>query len=171
MSRKLSINQFHFTDQQIEIFRDIFSQYDKDGDGTLATKYVGTIMRSFGQSPTEEELNYIICKVDADRSGFMDFSEFVAMMANHMNHEMETKDEICSAFKEFDVKGTGTIPVEDLRYVLTSMGEALTEDEVDELIRQADQNKDGEINYEEFVSKMMSIDTKQETQEDLENSI
>ena len=171
MSRKLSINQFHFTDQQIEIFRDIFSQYDKDGDGTLATKYVGTIMRSFGQSPTEEELNYIICKVDADRSGFMDFSEFVAMMANHMNHEMETKDEICSAFKEFDVKGTGTIPVEELRYILTSMGEALTEDEVDELIRQADQNKDGKINYEEFVSKMMSIDTKQETQEDLENSI
>ena len=169
MSRKLSINQFHFSDEEVEIFKDIFSQYDKDGDGTLATKYVGTIMRSFGQSPTEEELNYIICKVDSDRSGFMDFPEFVAMMANHMNHETETKDEICSAFKEFDVKGTGCIPVEDLRYILTSMGEALTEDEVDELIRQADQNKDGKIKYEEFVFKMMSIETNDEKQEDIEN--
>ena len=91
-------------------------------------------------------------------------------MRTDEKHEMETKDEICSAFKEFDVKGTGTIPVEDLRYILTSMGEALTEDEVDELIKQADQNKDGKINYEEFVSKMMSIDTNQDTQEEFENA-
>ena len=45
------------------------------------------------------------------------------------------------------------------------MGEALTEDEVDELIRQADQNKEGKIKYEEFVSNMMSIETNDEKQD------
>ena len=155
MSRKVSVNQYHFDEEQIETFKDIFSQFDKDGDGTLATKYVGTIMRSLGQSPTEEELHYIICKVDADRSGFMDFSEFVAMMANHMKEEIDTKEDICKAFKEFDHKGNGTIPIQELKLILTSMGEALTEDEVEEFIKQADQNKDGKIHYEDFVNKMM----------------
>ena len=165
MSRKVSVNQYHFDEEQIETFKDIFSQFDKDGDGTLATKYVGTIMRSLGQSPTEEELHYIICKVDADRSGFMDFSEFVAMMANHMKEEIDTKEDICKAFKEFDHKGNGTIPVQELKLILTSMGEALSEDEVDELIKQADHNKDGKIHYEEFVNKMMTIENKSENLE------
>ena len=168
MSRKLSVNQYHFDEEQIETFKDIFSQFDRDGDGTLATKYVGTIMRSLGQSPTEEELHYIICKVDADRSGFMDFSEFVAMMANHMKEETDTKEDICKAFKEFDDKGNGTIPIQDLKLILTSMGEALSEDEVDELIKQADQNKDGKIHYEEFVNKMMAIENKSENLETTE---
>lgn len=177
MSRKTSVNlskktppviQHHFDEQQIETFKDIFSRFDKDGDGTLATKYVGTIMRSLGQSPTEEELHYIICKVDEDRSGYMDFSEFVGMMANHMKDEMDTKEDICKAFKVFDEKGTGTIPIAELRYVLTNMGEALTEEEVDEMIKQADINKDGKVHYVEFVEKMMSIESKTENVEDVD---
>ena len=87
--RVSSFNQYHFNDEQIATFKDIFSEFDIDGDGTLATKYVGTIMRTLGQSPTEAELHYIVCQVDADRSGFMDFPEFVTMMANHMKEEIE----------------------------------------------------------------------------------
>ena len=173
MSRKLSVsrrpsfNAYHFSEHQIDTLKDIFSQFDRDGDGTLATKYVGTIMRSLGQSPTEAELHYIICKVDADRSGFMDFSEFVGMMANHMKDEIDTKEEICKAFKAFDNKGNGTIPVEELRYILTNLGEALTEEEVEELIKQADHNKDGTVHYEEFVTKMMSVENKSEKSDEL----
>ena len=169
MTRRVSsFNQYHFTDEQIETFRDIFSQFDRDGDGTLATKYVGTIMRSLGQSPTEAELQYIICKVDADGSGFMDFSEFITMMANHMKEEIDSKEDICTAFKAFDDKGSGTIPVEELRYVLTKLGDALTEEEVDELIKRADINRDGNVRYEEFVTKMMSVENKNEKDEELE---
>ena len=168
LSRRVSFNTYHFSDHQIETFKDIFSQFDRDGDGTLATKYVGTIMRSLGQSPTEAELHYIICKVDADRSGQMDFSEFVTMMANHMKEEIDTKEEICRAFKAFDNKGHGTIPIEELRYILTNLGEALTEEEVDELIKQADHNKDGKVHYEEFVTKMMSIENKSEKADDVD---
>ena len=82
------------------------------------------------------------------------------MMANHIKEETDTKEEICKAFKVFDEKGCGSIPVEDLRCVLTTLGEALTEEEMDELLKKADLNKDGKVRYEEFVSKMMTTDTK-----------
>ncbi len=47
-------------------FREAFSLFDKDGDGTISSKELGTVMRSLGQNPTETELNDMINEVDAD---------------------------------------------------------------------------------------------------------
>ena len=149
-------DQHRFNDQQIQHFKEIFSELDKDGDGTLDTKYVGTIMRSLGQSPTESELRNIIGEVDADKSGCMDFSEFLGMMADHMKEETDTTEDICTAFSAFDDSGKGVISVEKLKHVLTSLGDALTEEELEELIKSADSDSSGLVLYEDFVTKMMA---------------
>ena len=47
-------------------FKDAFKMFDKDGDGTITTKELGTVMRSLGQNPTEAELSDMIKEVDAD---------------------------------------------------------------------------------------------------------
>ena len=47
-------------------FREAFSLFDKDGDGTISGKELGTVMRSLGQNPTEVELQDMINEVDAD---------------------------------------------------------------------------------------------------------
>ena len=44
------------TEEQIEEFKEAFSLFDKDGDGTITTKELQTVMRSLGQNPTEAEL-------------------------------------------------------------------------------------------------------------------
>ena len=51
------------TDRRIERSSPLF---DKDGDGTITTKELGTVMRSLGQNPTEAELQDMINEVDAD---------------------------------------------------------------------------------------------------------
>ena len=155
-SRRDTINAHQFNEHQVALFKEIFAEFDKDGDGTLDTKYVGIIMRSMGHSPTATELQDIILEIDQDGSGSMDFSEFLTMMANHIMDEMDTKEEICAAFKEFDKTGKGYVDVEDLRNVLTSLGDSLTADEVEEMIKTADIENSGRINYEDFVTKMMS---------------
>lgn len=55
-------------------------------------------------------------------------------------------------YRVFDRDGNGYISVEELRYVVTSFGERLTDEEAEELIAMFDKNKDGRLEYEEFVT-------------------
>ena len=59
------------------------------------------------------------------------------------------------AFNVFDRDGNGLISAAELRHTMTSLGEQLTDAEVDDMIREADISGDGHINYEEFVAMMM----------------
>jgi len=132
-----------------------FSLFDKDGDGTITTKELGTVMRSLGQNPTEAELLDMINEVDADGNGTIDFPEFLSLMARKMK-DTDTEEELIEAFKVFDRDGNGFISAAELRHVMTNLGEKLTDEEVDEMIREADVDGDGQINYEEFVRMMMA---------------
>jgi calmodulin len=117
---------------------------DKDGDGQITTKELGTVMRSLGQNPSESELQDMINEVDADNNGTIDFPEFLTMMARKMK-DTDSEEEIREAFKVFDRDNNGFISAAELRHVMTSIGEKLTDDEVDEMIREADQDGDGRI--------------------------
>ena len=76
-------------------------------------------------------------------------------MARKMK-DTDSEEELHEAFKVFDKDGNGTISAAQLRHVMTNLGEKLTDEEVDEMIREADVDGDGEVNYEEFVKMMMA---------------
>jgi len=141
-------------EDQIAEFREAFSLFDKDGDGTITTTELGTVMKSLGQQPSEDELHDMINEVDADGSGTIDFKEFLEMMTKHMK-ESDCEQELREAFKVFDKDGNGKISSEELKTVMTNLGEKLSDEEINEMIREADDDGDGEVDYEEFV-KMMS---------------
>ena len=50
----------------VEEFREAFSLFDKNGDGTISSTELGTVMRSLGQNPTENELQDMINEIDVD---------------------------------------------------------------------------------------------------------
>ncbi|CAM9531984.1 unnamed protein product [Heterosigma akashiwo] len=149
----MAINQL--TEEQIAEFKEAFSLFDKDGDGTITTKELGTVMLSLGQNPTEAELADMINEVDADGTGTIDFPEFLTIMARKMK-DTDSKQEIIEAFKVYDKDGNGFISAAELRPIMTILGEKLTDEEVDGMIREADIDGDGQINYEVFVKIMMS---------------
>ena len=65
--------------------------------------------------------------------------------------DTDSEEDIREAFKVFDKDGNGYISTAELRHVMAGLGEKLTDDEVDEMIREADVDGDGQLNYQEFV--------------------
>ncbi|KAK2104110.1 hypothetical protein P7K49_017966 [Saguinus oedipus] len=141
------------TEEQITELKEAFSFFDKDGDGTITTKELGTMMRSLGQNPTEAELQDMFNEVDTDGNGTIDFPEFLTMMARKTK-ETDSEEEIREAFQVFDKDGNGYTSTAELHHVMTNLGEKLTNEEVDEMIREADIDGDSQVNYEEFVQMM-----------------
>uniref|UniRef100_A0A8B9IX31 EF-hand domain-containing protein n=1 Tax=Amazona collaria TaxID=241587 RepID=A0A8B9IX31_9PSIT len=85
------------SEEQIAEFKEAFSLFDRDGDGCITTKELGTVMRSLGQNPTEAELQDMVGEVDADGSGTIDFPEFLSLMARKMR-DTDSEEEIREAF-------------------------------------------------------------------------
>ena len=108
-------------------------------------------MRSLGQNPTEAELQDMINEVDAD--GTIDFHEFLTMMARKMK-DTDSEEEIREAFRVFEKDGNGFISAAELHHIMINLGEKLPDVEVDEMLREADIDGDGQVNYEEFVTMM-----------------
>ncbi|EEA21352.1 calmodulin, putative [Talaromyces marneffei ATCC 18224] len=110
-------------------------------------------MRSLGQNPTESELQDIVNELDVDRTGTIDFDEFLTMMV-HKGKATDEEAELRAAFEVFDQDGSGTISADEMRRVMKSIGEDLTDAEIEEMIKEADTDGDGTIDYQEFVHLM-----------------
>ena len=137
-----------FTKEQIAEFKDGFILFDKDNNGSITSKELGVVMRSVGENPTEEELQEMIDEVDANGNGTIEFPEFLTMMKAK---DTDREKEIQEAFRFFDKDGNGFISAAELGQVVASLGEKITEEEVDKMIQEADTDGDGQVNYEEFV--------------------
>ena len=66
--------------------------------------------------------------------------------------------EFMEAFKTFDREGQGFISAAEVRHVLSSLGERLTDEEVDKIFKFTETREDleGNIKYEEFIKKVMA---------------
>lgn len=95
-----------------------------DGDGTITTRELGTIMRSLGQNPTEADLQDLISQADSDGNGLIDFPEFLSIMARKMR-DTDSEEEIKEAFRVFDKDNNGFISAAELRHVMTNLGKLL----------------------------------------------
>ena len=142
-------------EEQIAAFKKAFSLFDKDDDGRITTKELQTVKMSLGEYHTDVELQDMIDEFDTDGNGTIDFNEFLKMM-ERKTKDIDIEQEIHDTFQAFDKDGNGFISAAELRHIMTTLGEKLTDEEVDELIKEADMDCDGQVNYEEFVIMMTS---------------
>ena len=145
----------YITDQQRKDFQDIFDQFDKDKDGKISAKELETAMVSMGQNPTNEEIKEMMEEADLNKDGKIDFEEFLSLMTRN-SPETQTEDEVINAFRVFDKEGNGLISSAELKHIMMTIGDKMTEEEADEMVNEADIDEDGMINYEEFVRMMMA---------------
>ena len=141
------------TEEQKQEVKEAFDLFDTDGSGSIDAKELKVAMRALGFEPKKEEVRRMIAEVDKDGSGTIEFPEFLDMMATKMA-ERDPREEILKAFRLFDDDETGKISFKNLKRVARELGENMTDEELMEMIEEADRDGDGEINEEEFLRIM-----------------
>tara|TARA_B100000795_G_scaffold266938_1_gene250925 strand:- start:761 stop:1492 length:732 start_codon:yes stop_codon:yes gene_type:complete len=146
---------------QKEEIKECFAMFDRDNDGYIELKEVGVLMMSLGMSPTREELQSVMKKIRPSKKGHVSLPEFLEI-AKSDSRKVSSGDEILEGFKIYDQmmsrdRNTGKISVKELRQVMTTFGEKLNGDEVDGMVKFADDcTFNGDIDYTRFVDKMMN---------------
>ena len=123
--------------------------FDVDSSGSIDYRELKAAMKALGVVVDKVELKKMITDVDADGSGSVEFPEFLQMMTAKMG-ERDSREEILKAFRLFDDDETGKISFKNLKRVAKELGENMTDDELMEMIEEADRDGDNEINEEEF---------------------
>lgn len=145
-------------DDAIKELRDLFTSLDKDGNGQLTLAEMKEGMEKSGLANQVPDLKAIIDDVDADGSGVVDYTEWIASTLNMKQYFQE--DVLWAAFKVFDRDGNGRISKDELAsFVMADegvkevvgMNKGVT---LDEILTQVDANGDGEIDFDEFVAMM-----------------
>ncbi|CAG8960995.1 hypothetical protein HYFRA_00002534 [Hymenoscyphus fraxineus] len=133
-------------------YKEAFALFDKRGNQRVALDSLGDLLRACGQNPTLSEIRDLEKNVGSD----FDFETFSKILNRPGGfREPGEPEEYCRGFQVFDKDMTGFIGVGQLRYILTNLGEKMSDEEVDELLKAVDTSS-GEINYTDLVRTILA---------------
>ncbi|CAL0327038.1 unnamed protein product [Lupinus luteus] len=138
-------------------FKDVFEHLDVDKDGKISSKELVDYFASVGESMNHRVAKSVVNEFDSDGDEFLDFEDFVKLMKEENNDELENI--LRSAFEMFEVeKGSGCITPKGLQQMLKQLGDVKSHDECAAMIRAFDLDGNGFLDFHEF-QHMMSLAT------------
>ncbi|XP_034934417.1 probable calcium-binding protein CML13 isoform X2 [Chelonus insularis] len=161
---------------QMKEFEEAFNLFDKDRDGSITKEELGRVMRGLGQFARTEELRTMLEEIDTDGDGNVSLVEFVKIVSNigsanaaqqtDLTQEEQEEQELRDAFRVFDKHNRGYITASDLRAVLQCLGEDLSEEEIEDMIKEVDEDGDGRIDFCEFARSLVNPGTDDDEDEE-----
>lgn len=138
-----------------KISKDIFTLFDKQAKGTIGKQQVGDYLRAIGYNPTNALVEEIVANSGEELS-LSDLEKLVGENEEKLEQTTEGKvEDFVKAFQVFDKDNTGKVSPGDIRYLLTGLGERLSDEEVDELMKGVEVDSDGMIDYRKFVEDVL----------------
>lgn len=141
----------------------IFNKFDKNGDGKISSSEVIDSLGELGTTISTEEVRCMMQEFDKDGDGYIDLDEFVDFIqrggtdcdADGKTQSGDGNKELKDAFDLYDIDKNGLISANELHKVMRMLGLKCTLGDCTKMIRQVDQDGDGNVNFEEF-KKMMT---------------
>ena len=140
-------------DQMVAEYKAAFDIVDKDLDGLINASELDDIFKRLEQKYNQIEIEEMINEIDIDSNKAIDFKEFLALMTKKIK-DYEIEDELLETFKVFDKDGNGYISLDELKDIITRLDENISDLEVQEMLKEADDDNDGKLSFEEFVKVM-----------------
>ncbi|KAK4472038.1 hypothetical protein MN116_004624 [Schistosoma mekongi] len=141
------------TEETISEYKAQFDALDKDKKGKVPIPDITILIRKVGLTPSNLEIEELIADVDKEKTALIEgitFEQFCEIASRKYN-DTYTESDIIEAFRTFDVENNGFLPASELRRALCTVGENLTEVEMEAMLDKAKVDSDGNVRYEEFV--------------------
>lgn len=143
-------------DPEAEDLREQWGLFDKQGDGKVECGELGNILRAFNLNPTQAEVKKTVSEIDPTGEKRISFEEFLPLY--HTFSKKKTGgsfEHFAEAFRIFDRESNGMVSMAEIRHLLTSLGEKMSNSEV-EILTAGREDSNGMVNYEEFVRNVMN---------------
>ncbi|KAL5018744.1 hypothetical protein ScPMuIL_004466 [Solemya velum] len=150
MSTDFKVSEKRFNDAH-----QTFNLFDKKGNGEVATKELGAMFKSLALSVDGEKMKDWADEADEDATGYIKWENFKEIFERKLKED-EDERELREAFRVLDKGNKGVIDVADLKWILQSLGDDLTEEEIEDMIIETDTDGSGTVDYEEFKNLMTS---------------
>eukprot|EP01130_Rhizamoeba_saxonica_P004333 TRINITY_DN1771_c0_g1_i3.p1 TRINITY_DN1771_c0_g1~~TRINITY_DN1771_c0_g1_i3.p1 ORF type:complete len:161 (+),score=52.91 TRINITY_DN1771_c0_g1_i3:16-498(+) len=149
-------------DPEEQLFEEVvkaFSLYDRTGDGFIPAQEIHHVLRAVGGNPTQKEITSFADNVESDPDGNkqVDVDTMFAIVKDMLEMNKGNNDQraIEDAFRVFDNDGKNTIDMSIIGHILMSMGDNLTEEEVENLYKEIEIDADGNINYADMIAHIL----------------
>jgi len=140
-------------EEQIEELREAFNLFDTEHSGTIDARELKAALRALGFEVKKEDVRRMLGDLGKDPTQPIDFNDFCEMMRGRMP-DKNSRAEIDKVFALFDEDETGKISFRNLKRISQELGETLTDEELQEMIEEADRDGDGLISPDEFYRVM-----------------
>ena len=138
-------------ENEIETLNKVFKAFDKGRDGQITFDELRQgLIQLKSTRISENDVQRLFSKIDVDKNGKIDYTEFLAATIQKANYLK--KEKLYEAFCKFDIDNSGFITTDELLKALKA--EKSQEKEVEQLIKAVDKNGDGKIDYKEFLQLM-----------------
>lgn len=141
------------TDYELSVFREAFGYLDTDDDKYITISEIRTFVNKMGEIMSDADLSILMNRMDIDGIGSIVLDSFIQTLINIMSTP-PTDDILRETFQIYDDDRTGFITVDNLRSIFIQLNLLLPTEEIEQMIHQYDQDGDGCLSYDEFVSTM-----------------
>ena len=139
-------------EDKLHQYKESFDFFDRDKSGTISPEEIQKLLKNYGYPMAMEEVKKLVNKIDTDGDGELNFEEFVTLLQTQTIFvDDDESDPLLEAFKSFDKNNDGKIPNQELKFIIMSLGDIFSKEEVEQCFKIFKLDEDGDIEYIKFI--------------------
>jgi Ca2+-binding EF-hand superfamily protein len=146
--------EYGLSDEELNECIEIFEFLDINHDKRIDLEELLLGENAIGLNLSEHEIEVLIHKIGKVSGSYLNFEEFVEFYKECMLTHEVSRNEVFKMFNSANLNKDGYLDLHDLKYMLITQGEIVSQDEIDSLLRDYDKNKDGKLNLDEFMDSI-----------------
>lgn len=135
--------------------QEVFQVFVTDGTDTVSIGYLKTLLQSVGLNPSEKTVQKCLQQSEAYKTGLLEIETFIEI-AKKCKEDETTIEILFDSFKSCDKEGTGTISISEMKYLLTKLGDSISEEDFKVILSDIGLEEKGDVDYKKFIEYLVN---------------